>query len=167
MLPENGLPSPSAAERASVFYKQLTAAASDLNAASDELGKTIAALDAALKNLNLGISTWVRVGGSDDAETFWNREIGYTKIGKNWGIAIRAEAGYLSDCDNADVEWWLFNDAPRAYRLEAVDKIPELLEQLIKQAEDTTRKIKEKTSQAQMLAEAINQTAAETAGKRK
>lgn len=40
-------------ERVQASYKQLSLAANNLNAASDELGKAISILDAALKKLKL------------------------------------------------------------------------------------------------------------------
>ena len=54
-------------ERVSSSYRQLSLAASHLNLVSDELGKSIAVLDAALKKLNLGISTWSRLDRWEDA----------------------------------------------------------------------------------------------------
>ena len=56
---------------------------------------------------------------------------------------------------------WLFNEAPRWMRAEAVGKIPDLLEALVKQAEDTTKKIKERTTQVQELAAAMSKAADE------
>ena len=69
-------------EKISASFQQLAAAATELNAVSDELGKAIGTLDGVLQHLNLGVSTW------------------------------------------------LFNDAPRALRVDAIDKLPDLLEQL-------------------------------------
>ena len=54
-------------ERVSSSYRQLSLAASHLNIVSDELGKSISVLDAALKKLNLGISTWSRLDRWEDA----------------------------------------------------------------------------------------------------
>ena len=44
-------------------------------------------------------------------------------------------------------------------RIEAVGKIPELLETLLKRAEETTKKIKESTKQAYELAAAVSKVA--------
>jgi integrase len=41
------------------FYSDLKTVAADLNAVSDELGKSISEIDTVLKNLNLGIVVWV------------------------------------------------------------------------------------------------------------
>ena len=56
-------------------------------------------------------------------------------------------------------EVWPFNDAPRWMRIEAVGKLTDLLESLLKQAKDATTKIRDKTSQAYELAETIRKVA--------
>ncbi len=54
---------------------------------------------------------------------------------------------------------WAFNDAPRWMRIEAISKLPDLLEALLKQAVDMTQKIRKKTVQANELIEAISRIA--------
>jgi hypothetical protein len=150
------------AERVQASYKQLSLAATSLNAASDQLGEAISVLDAALKKLNLGISAWVRLSGDqDEYYDWWSREIGYTKIGDAWGIALKDASGNLGNPERDSEEKWLFNDAPRWMRIEAVGKIPDLLEALLKQAEDTTKKIKARTEQVIELAVAMSKVAEE------
>jgi methyl-accepting chemotaxis protein len=152
--------------RIASLYKQLSDSASQLNAASDELGKSLSALDAALKRLNLGISAWVKVTGYEhDTGEYWNRCLGYTKVGGKWGIAISESSGD-HNTEHETSEEWLFNDAPRAFRIEAVEKLPELIERLIKEADETTKSIQHKAVQAQELAAAVTETA-QTAQRRK
>ena len=43
--------------------------AATLNAVSDELGKPVSVIEAALKKLNLGVSTWVVCVGEMDQQT--------------------------------------------------------------------------------------------------
>jgi hypothetical protein len=76
--------------KVSTSYKQLTAAANELNAVSDELGKFVGALDAALKKLNLGLTTWLRLESREDGSgNYTKRDLGYAKVGGRWGIALR------------------------------------------------------------------------------
>lgn len=82
------------------------------------------------------------------------------RIGGKWGLAIRAIAGN-HNVDDDSVEQWLFSDAPRSYRIEAIDKIPDLLEELIKNADKTTKKLKETTVEARELAAAVKQATEE------
>jgi hypothetical protein len=145
------------ADRVQTSYKQLTVASTSLNTASDGLGEAMSVFDAALQKLNLGISAWVAVSGNDDEDGgWWSRESGYTKIGDKWGIALKTASGNYGCPDRDSVEKWLFDDAPRWMRIEAVARIPDLLEALLRQAEDTTKKIKDKTEEVFALAVAMS-----------
>ncbi|HXB56128.1 MAG TPA: hypothetical protein VN461_15215, partial [Vicinamibacteria bacterium] len=142
--------------KVSTSFQQLKAAAAQLNTISDELAGPVAALDAALKPLNLGISAWVKFAGDFDHDTgdFWTREIGYAKVGAKWGIALRTREGNAADPDQS-IERWPFNEAPRAYRVDAVEKLPDLLETLIKEATATAEKVKGKIAYVQQVVAAI------------
>jgi hypothetical protein len=142
--------------RISNSYKQLTQAATELNAVSDELGKFVTALDAALRRLNLGIATWLRLESREDGSgNYTKRDLGYAKIGNKWGIALRTMSGNHNDVEDSNVEEWLFNDAPRALRIESVEKLPDLFENLVKEADAATKQIRTKTQRAQALATAL------------
>jgi len=147
-------------ERVSSSYRQLSLAASHLNLVSDELGKSIGVLDAALKKLNLGISTWSRLDRWEDAfGNYSSRYLGYAKVNNRWGIALRTVAGNSNQPEDPAVEEWLFNDAPRALRIEAVEKLPDLFENLIKEADVAIRKVKAQTLSARQLAAALGDPA--------
>jgi hypothetical protein len=146
--------------RVSSAYKQLSSAATELNTVSDELGKFVAALDGALKKLNLGISTWIRLDSREDGlGNYSKRDLGYSKVAGRWGIALRTMTGNHNTPDISNVEEWLFNDAPRALRIEAIEKLPDLFDGLIKDAESATAQIRSRTSQAQHLAHILNEIA--------
>lgn len=147
----------SAPERVQASFRRLSTAASSLNAVSDELRDTISELETALKNLNLGITSWVTIarGADDSGRYYWSRELGYSRIGHEWCVALRSINGDESFPEDQTQEVWPFNDAPRWMRVEGVGKIPELLEALIKQADDTAKKIKSKTAEARALTDAI------------
>jgi len=146
-------------ERVVNYYQELSAVAADLNAVSDELGKSITEIDAALKRLNLGITTWVTFHGGDEdgGSGFWSRDIGYARIGGKWGISLRKTEGDYSDPDATQVEEWPFNDSPRSLRLQAIGKIPELLDKLTKDALKTARDLRAKLGEAQVVADAVKQ----------
>ncbi len=153
-------------ERVQASFTQLSSAAKDLNKASNELGQAITAIDNVLQRLNLGVPTWVKIHGGEDPYTgmgYWSRDVGYAKVGNKWGIALRTVEGDRNFPDEEQCESWLFNDAPRWLRIEGIEKIPDLLEALIKNTEETTQRIKSKIDQANQLAGAI----AEAAGKPK
>jgi len=149
-------------------YKRLAHAAVDLNAASDELGKPIQVCETVLKTLNLGIAAWVEISSGGDAggEQWWDRSVGYAQFKDRWGIALRSRNGSYSFPDHDSEERWPFNEAPRWMRIEGIGKLDELLDALLKRAEETTKKIRAKVEQANELARAISAVADETTARR-
>lgn len=142
---------PSAPERVQSALAELSTLASELNSASDELVATISDLNAALQDLNLGISAWVPLASGSG----WRRDLGYAKIRNEWGIAIRKLSVSSAHLAEADEEKWTFAAAPRWMRVEAVGKIPDLLEKLIKATEDASEKIRKKTEEAKAITLAV------------
>src|SRR5262245_29294513 len=154
--------------RISSSYKQLTQAASELNAASDALGKFVTALDAALRRLNLGIATWLRLESREDGSgNYTKRDLGYAKVGSKWGIALRTMTGNHNAPEESNVEEWLFNDAPRALRIESVEKLPDLFESLVKETTAATRQIRTRTEHVQSLASALGDSGTQQTAPRK
>ena len=150
----------SLALRVQTSYEKLAVAAKTLNTISDQLGQTVAELDAALKRLNLGLTTWTSFCSGGDVPHWWSDDIGYAKIDGKWGLAIRSISGnYEFPEYDKIIGEWLFNDAPRALRLQAVDKIPDLLEALVKEVADFTEKLSVKLKQSQELTAAISSLA--------
>jgi hypothetical protein len=149
-------------ERVTASIKQLSLVATDLNKVSDELSQAIYAIDTVLQGLNIGVHTWITIHDDNDmpeSEYFSRRDLGYSKVGGRWGISLRAVTGNYSRPDEESTDSWHFNDAPRWLRLEGIEKIPDLLDELIKSTEETTKKIKSKITEANQLATAIAQAA--------
>lgn len=136
-------------------FDELRKAAGVLNTASDEFGKPIAQLDKALKRLNLGVPAWVTIERQDNGDVgyFWMRQLGYGKIGPRWGIAIREMSGFVDDPERESCEEWLFSDAPRALRIQAIDKLPDLITKLAKEATSMAHELQEKVSRAEAVVE--------------
>lgn len=150
----------SPASKVEMSYRKLATAAAALNNSSDELGKVVTELDAALKSLNLGISSWVNFRAWEQHPDWSCDQLGYSKVGGKWGVAIRTVSGdYLSPGDDKVDAEWAFNDAPRAMRIAAIDHIPELLEKLVKEVEATTNRVNERLKHSQAIAEAISAVA--------
>lgn len=147
----------SLSEKVQASFRELSSAAKSLNQATDELGQTISFLDTMLQKLNLGIAAWVPVSGNENENgTWWSRDIGYSKVGDRWGIALRKIEGNYSDPDRDTVDdLCLFSDAPRWLRAESVGHIPALLEKLTKQADDTAKRIQKKNEEAKELVAGI------------
>jgi hypothetical protein len=153
-------------QRVANYYSLLSEAAKDLNSISDELGKPIAEVDSALKKLNLGVAVWIPIrknDGTPDESWYWSEDIGYAKIGANWGICLRKVNGdYQRPDEDEQEERWLFNDAPRALRISAIEKIPELLEKLSGEAVRTANEIRARLGEVQAVAEAVKGVANRT-----
>jgi hypothetical protein len=154
-------------DRISASFQELADCSARLNSASDELANAVHPIDAALKKLNLGVTAWHSYKRFDDphgSEYYWSRRIGYARVGRTWGLALSTVSGYYSS-DDEDKEEWLFNDAPRWMRVEAVDHIPDLLELLVKETNKVTANLQEKTEKARELAGTITAlTAAKARG---
>jgi hypothetical protein len=71
------------------------------------------------------------------------------------GLAIRNVEGH-EGFDDEKRDEWPFNEAPRALRVKAVAKIPELLEELIKDGTEMIAKVNEQVQTVDFLAEALN-----------
>jgi hypothetical protein len=149
-------------------FKALSEASPSLNAASDELTKSIALLDDSLKKLNIGLSAWVSfrfLDVDERGDRYDVDQIGYCKVNGTWGIALRHIWGEESSDWHNEEGPWLFHDASREMRLYSVDKIPDVIEALAKEAVTTTKKIEEKTREVRDLAAAIGSIATEAKGK--
>lgn len=141
-------------------FQALSEIASELNVASDQLTRTVAILDEALKKLNVGLTVWVNFSsrGDDEPQLYDLDQIGYCKVNGTWGLALRRVWGD----ESMPHPWessegpWLFNDASRELRLRSVDKIPEVIAELTREAFNTTKRMQEKTKQVLELADAIN-----------
>lgn len=148
-----------------LHFQSLSNLATSLNKASDELTKAVSILDEALKKLNIGLTVWVDFASrAVEATEFDVDEIGYCKVNGKWGISIQRVWGDNQRDTYGGEGPWLFNDAPRELRLKSVDKIPEMIEALSKEAFSTTRKIQEKTTEVTELAKVVEQIASEQEG---
>jgi hypothetical protein len=151
------------ATRITTALKQLAVSAAALNQATDEFAKVTAPLDQVLQKLNLGVDCWVRVKTwSGDGDL--HHEIGYAKINGRWGVALRSVQEHeTEDPELTHIERWLFNDGPRAMRVAAIAKIPDLLEELVRKADKATHKVKAGTESAREVIAAL-ESAATAAG---
>ena len=150
-------------KRVQSSFQQLSEAATHLNKASDGLGKLVTELDSALKRLNIGIQSWVDVSRwtTPDGLSYGYDQLGYDKIDGTWGIALQTCSGDERDDGDTIDGRWLFNDAPRQFRIRAVDHIPALLDKIATDATSTAAKIEEKTQQIADVVAAIKPPATE------
>ncbi len=135
-------------------FEKLAETAATLNAASDALSRPIAELDGALKSLNIGVATWVDFNHYEDGMAWeWGRALGYAKVGGRWGLAIREYEGRVGEPFSKNEEW-LFSDAPRSFRVEAVPALPKLIDALIVAGTKTAKALEAKVMSASEVAQA-------------
>jgi hypothetical protein len=155
-------PSDLTSERITQSFKDLAASAAQLNAASDELAKAISPIDVALRKMNVGIEVWYSYSSFEDEDgDYWTRLIGYAKVGGKWGLALSVVSGNSNEPDDELDEEWLFNDAPREMRIEALDYIQVFLDTLVARVTTAAADLKKKTEQARKLATMISAVAAD------
>jgi hypothetical protein len=145
-------------------FKRLSAAASNLNAVSDELGKSVEELESSLQKLNLGVTHWVSFEQIEENNgVYWVKEVGYAKIGGTWGVALREASVHATSGDIEIHDQWLFKDAPRELRIASIDALPDLLAKLARKAEATASRIAVKVDRAREVAEALKTASSEAA----
>ncbi len=139
-------------------FKKLIESAAKLNKVSDQLTSQIEEIDGALKRLNLGVSAWVTVEEEmDEDDSSWSREeLGYTRIGNRWGVALKTSSGFFGDPSQTDGNFYSFSDAPRELRIRAVRQIPRLIECLSVEAENMIATLAPKVEEVAELIHTLN-----------
>lgn len=141
-------------------YETLSSSARSLNNVSEELSKIGAAMDAAIKKLNLGVEAWATIASWSDEEMPWmsyEEQLGYAKLEGKWGLAIQSVECDQEADETTVTQQWLFADAPREKRILAIDRLPELIEALNKQACQLHDRMAKKVTDASSILDALNQ----------
>ena len=144
------------AERVQDSFRRLSVSAAELNSETDRFNASISVLESALKTLGLGISSWHEYykENSADGLSYWIESLGYTKINGKWGLALSTRSGHEA-MDEDKVDTWPISESPRHLRIKALKFIPQLLDQLNKDAVDFSKKVSEGTAEVDVLTEAI------------
>lgn len=91
----------------------------------------------------------------DDPSTETHNQIGYDRFGAVWGIGLRTMVDEINGPDYEVPERWAFNDAPRQRRLEAIKKIPDLLEKLAEATESLADRVQKEAGHIAEVATAV------------
>jgi hypothetical protein len=137
--------------------EKLASAAKTINELSDQLTQEISQIESVVNDLNLGIDTNVRIDSWSDEEGnsgLWR--LAYGKMAGKWGFFVE----YLSEWpgrgpDSETYETWLFKDSPRAQRLKAVEKIPDLLGALVQKSAELAEAVTKKVKYAKDLSDSV------------
>ena len=148
-----------------VSMKQLVSLSQDLNKASDSLSKQIAKAESALNEVKLGVWAWVKVRSTYQPESDLTingkpaavTEVEYLGYGKHrgkWCLLYSTEYEEYPDEDFRSVVPLL--EAPRQERIDAVDKLPELIRALEKNAKELADKANAKALQVADFVSALD-----------
>ena len=122
-------------------------------------------VEQSLNALNPGVTAWMTVSKItlDENRPWALREerLGYDKTKGRWGLTLHLFSVDDPDGDWEEIDAWLFNDAPRSLRLRAVERVPELIEALAREATHTAERVSEGAGYARELARAISALAKE------
>jgi hypothetical protein len=140
--------------------RQLSSVSHSLNRASDGLSKSLADVESALSAYKLGVSAWVELGREkelsepegDGRRYEWSlvHLLGYGKHKGKWGLLV---ATYCEETfEGAYDQEQFLRDAPRDTRLAAVEKLPDLLNALTKEASRVAQEAAKKAEKARQIA---------------
>ena len=144
----------------SQFQEALTVAAAEIAGASRELEAPIEEVERYLASLKIHVPAWVEVKCWETQHEFWRRELGYDYVDQGWHIAVRETEGNHHDPEDTLARTWPFNKTPRKSRISAIDKLPELMQDIIKEAQKTARRLREKAAEANAFAAPLKATRA-------
>lgn len=141
--------------------QELASSADTLNSLSDQLNKQILDVESAVNKMGIGLTAYVNTETWSDerAEEYDIWRICYEKHASKWGFTIQHVRGHESYGDS-ESETWSFKDAPREHRLKAIEKIPDLIDALVKKSKDFASDISAVMSYAQGLAAAFTKPGA-------
>lgn len=126
-----------------------------LNSLSDTMTAQVARIEAELKKLNLGVSAWVTVREEQPSMDLkdWNKEeLGYVRIGKRWGVALKV----TRTVDGAvDEQFSAFGDSPRSVRIRSVEYFPALMAALVESANSMITKLSPEVEAVARFADAL------------
>jgi len=133
------------------IISSLAVASAALNTKTDALNQHIEHIEAALKALNFGIA--VTVESADGSLV-----LGYGRFTSAWRLYVEIDDPTGKSFSKIRVP---LPDAPRLYRLQAIDLIPELLRALISEASDLTDRLTSATAVAQNIVDRLAKVAEE------
>jgi len=145
------------ADKIDSTLKKLASVSQSLNQASDLVTARIGEVESALREYKLGVEAWVDIRRWYDEGQFtdgsWyrlgrTRRLAYGKKDGKWGLLT-----YIIAEESDEYEEFAFlREAPRDLRLNAIDKLPELLDALVEKAVQTAQEASRKAEKAGHIA---------------
>jgi hypothetical protein len=131
-------------------FSRLTQLSEQLNATSDSITEALKRIEAKLAALRLGVAVWLDTplktdrltdrDTGDPNETVTTR-LGYTKIKGTWHLAIINDLHFVTTGDDTNDEPQALLQANREDRIEALKRMPELIEAIEARAKKELHKL--------------------------
>jgi hypothetical protein len=122
-----------------------------LEAATDDLNRSIEAAEAALVSLQLGVRASTLMDGNKD-DSLWGRYLAFGKESKAWRLLI--EEGELDEEESWTVTPLV--NASRELRLRAVELLPTLVQKLVSTAEAEIKRVEAAATAARNIVTALS-----------
>src|SRR3954447_19342551 len=147
----------SASERTAAALASLKPVAKNVVAAAEALTGPVMAVDAELRRMHIAFEAWVNYNTySEGPHDYTNWDIGYSRVDRRWGIALRIVNGDERFPDQQAIESWHFNESPIFLRHRAIDKLPDLIEALAKTGEKVAHRLTAAVTRASTIADTVS-----------
>lgn len=135
--------------------KDLARLSRELNDASDALSDQIAEVEAALNELKLGVRGYVKIRSNTSVESGIevtdSQYLGYAKCRGKWCLTLVDASDKYPDQDSEIP----LREAGRTDRMEAVEKLPELIRKLEAETKRLVDQARSKAAKVESFAEAL------------
>jgi len=128
--------------------------APQLASATDEVNAALAHVEHALVALNLGVTASVELAPASGRRDGWEQHLRFGKDGATWRLLLE------SGPDNGDTEDWSLSpllSTSKEVRLQAVERLPALIDELVEVAEEQVDKFKAAAAKARAIAATISE----------
>jgi hypothetical protein len=144
-------------EQISQLLSELQKSAQQLNEASDSINEIISSIEKQIIDSKVGLERWVRLNITEPTEVYDHArnksiqreatDLGFAKLEDGWALAIRAVTYETADGEEDPVveygEQERLSRAQRALRIDALEKMPDLIKSLTLAATSKLKAISE------------------------
>ena len=137
-----------------VTLRSLSLASDQLNTNSNALNSAIAEVQTALQKYNLGVQAYVELAREGDGRDPYHKvwALSYSKQNGKWGLYV---ISYIDEDSDATWNPQALLEAPREWRMAAVDNFPALIETLVAEVNKSAAEAAKKVTQAKQIAASL------------
>ena len=131
-------------EQITELLSELQKSAQQLNEASDSINEIISSIEKQIIDSKVGLERWVRLNATEPTEVYdYNRnkfiqreatDVGFAKLEDGWALAVRTVTYETAEGEEDPVVNYgtpeRLSRAPRALRIDALEKMPDLIKSL-------------------------------------